>query len=355
MDKAKKINKNKIQKQTQIKNQKKQTRTQSKKLSKNDLHFCETNNKLFKKIYLFLNNPKNMQLTMYYIRLLHHPKAKPLVLEQLKEHKKEIKSMLENFRVILSFYKQNNKILKSDIGHFIMYYEYHLNKTKMNCDKDYLQFFYTLLAYPKLFSLLKNIFYILSDYRACLYFASPHISMNKSNLNTIQPIIQKFRSNQTMLFSMITGLYPGDNCPWGSPFYTGAYNCFESLIQLKKFYKQPLKELKIEFKYKKKNLKIHQKIEQLYNVKLNQKQKVNNSTQFIIFMKKLGYDLYQVVDALFEMVYEKPIFKNIQDCFIVDAKKIYHQKKNYEYGIKIFLLVENDLINNINCFDHFRF
>ena len=34
MDKAKKINKNKIQKQTQIKNQKKQTKTQSKKLSK---------------------------------------------------------------------------------------------------------------------------------------------------------------------------------------------------------------------------------------------------------------------------------------------------------------------------------
>jgi len=100
-----------------------------------------------------------MQLTLYYIRLLHHPKAKPLVLKQLKEHKSVIKKMLENFRVILSFYKENNKILKSEIGHFIMYYEYHLSKTKMNCNNDNLQFFYTLLAITqKLFSLLKTYF-----------------------------------------------------------------------------------------------------------------------------------------------------------------------------------------------------
>lgn len=350
MDKAKKINKTKIQKKIK----KKQIKPKSTSI-KTDLQFCENNNKLFKKIYLFLDNPKNMQLTLYYIRLLHHPKAKPLVLKQLKEHKSVLKKMLENFRVILSFYKENNKILKSEIGHFIMYYEYHLSKTKMNCNNDNLQFFYTLLAYPKLFSLLKNIFYILSDYRACLYFASPHISIQKSNITKIQPIIQKFRSNQTMLFSMITGLYPGDNCPWGTPYYTGAYNCFESLLQLKKIYKHPLKELKIEFKYKKKHLKIHSKLEELYNVKMNQKQKVNNSTQFIIFMKKLGYDLYQVVDIVFEMVYEKPSFKNIQDCYILDTKKIYHQKKNYVYGVKIYLLVENGFINNMNCFDHFRF
>ena len=60
---------------------------------------------------------------------------------------------------------------------------------------------------------------------------------------------------------------------------------------MQKIYKYPLKELKIEFKYKKKHLKIHSKLEELYNVKMNQKQKVNNSTQFIIFMKKSKYNV----------------------------------------------------------------
>jgi len=100
-------------------------------------------------------------------------------------------------------------------------------------------------------------------------------------------------------------------------------------------------------------LKIHSKLEELYNVKMNQKQKVNNSTQFIIFMKKLGYDLYQVVDIVFEMVYEKPSFKNIQDCYILDTKKYIIKRKIMYMVVKIYLLVENGFINNMNCFDLF--
>ena len=322
-----------------------------------DTHFCEEHNDLFKKIYIFLNNPKKMHITMHMLNILHHPKAKPIILKQLKMHKKEIHSILDNFRIIMSFYKDNNKILKSEIGHFILYYDYHLSKVHIKKDSDYLNFFYTLLAYPKLFSLLKDIFYILSDYRACLYFASPKIQFHNTHIDIINPIIEKFNTNQNMLFSMISGYYPGSDCPWGSPFYTGAFACYESLFILTKYYSDPFNPLKIEFKYKKQysHTIILKRMNDLYNIKLNQKQKILNMTQFILFMKKLDYDLYQVIDSIFEMIYEKPTFKNIQDCYILDAKKIYHQKKNYELGVKIYILVSKGYVNTINCFENFRF
>ncbi len=317
-------------------------------------NFCESNNRLFKKIHVFLSNSKNIYILMNTIKIFSHPKVQPALLKEIKKNKDKIHNIFENFEIVIEYYKNNNKILKSDIGHFILYYEHNLSKLKIKDDKDYLNFIHRILNYPNLISLLKEIFYILSDYRSCIYFMTPNIKFRNSNKSTVHEFTSKFYNNQNMCFSIISGYYPYDNSPWGS-YYTGAYASFETLMILKKYFKDPLKELKIGFKYKKKNNNqyIIKKISNIYNIKLNKSDKILNITNFIILMKKLKYDMHEVINIVFNIIYEGIMFKNIQKCYVINGIKIFSQKKNYELGIKIYLLVCNGYISNVNCFENF--
>ena len=344
-------------KNDKIKQAKKDAIMKSIKVKKIDMNqFCDGNNKLFNKINIFLNNPKNIIILMNMLKVFSHPKAQEPILQEIKNNKDKIHKILKNFNIIMDYYKSNNLVLKSDVGHFILYYEYNLSKLKTKNDKDYLIFFHKLLNYPKLISLLKEIFYILSDYRSCIYFMTPNIKFRNSDYETVNDFVSKFYNNQKMCFSIISGYYPTDKSPWGT-FYTGAYSCFESLIILKKYYKDPLKTLKIEFKHKKINNKtqILKKMSEMYNIKLKKLEKVMNITNYIIFMKNLKYSMHEVIDSIFDMIYEKSSFKNIQKCYIVNGVKIFNQKKNYELGVKIYILVSNNYISNVNCFENFTY
>lgn len=318
-------------------------------------NFCEENNKLFKKIYLFLNKPKNIIILMNTLKIFTHPKGKMIVLKEIKKNKDKVHQILKDFHVIMDYYKSNNLVLKSNVGHFILYYEHHLGKIKVKKDEDYLLFFDKIINYPNLISLLKEIFYILSDYRSCIYFMTPDIKFRNTNKENIDEFIKKFYNNQSMCFSIISGYYPNDNSPWGQ-YYTGAYSCFESLIILKKYYNDPLKSLKIDFKYKKKNnkVKIMKKIRDLYNIKIDKNDKMLNVTNFIILMKKLNYGMHEVIDSVFDIIYEDTRLKKIQKCYIINGIKIFNQKKNFELGVKIFILVNDGYITNVNCFENFR-
>lgn len=354
---VKKIQPKKIQpKKEQQKKEQSKKRNMKVKTIKMD-NFCEDNNKIFKKINIFLNNPKNILILINTLKIFSHPKADAIILQELKKNKLVIHKMLKNFNIVMEYYKSNNSILKSDVGHFILYYEYNLSKIKVKNDKDYLVFFHKLINYPKIISLLKEIFYILSDYRSCIYFMTPNIKFRNSDYETINEFVGKFYNNQKMCFSIISGYYPSDKSPWGD-FYTGAYSSFESLMILNKYYKEQtktLKALKIDFKYKKINNKtqILKKMSNIYNIKLQKLEKVMNITNYIIFMKKLKYDMHEVINSIFDMIYEGASFKNIQKCYIINGIKIFNQKKNYELGIKIYILVNNNYISNVNCFENF--
>ena len=326
--------------------------TNIKKINMN--HFCEENNIMFKKINKFLNNPKNIFILMKTLKIFFHPRAQPILLNEIKKNKSKINSIAENFHIVMEYYKNNNLVLKSKVGHFMLYYEHNLKSIKVKNDKDYLHFMLKILNYPNLISLLKEIFYVLSDYRSCIYFMTPNIKFRNTNKETIQEFITKFRSNQNMCFSIISGYYPNDNSPWGY-YYTGAYSSFESLTILSKYYQNPIKELNIDFKYKKKNNKqqILNKISKIYNIKLKKQEKVINITNFIILMKRLKYDMHEVVNSIFNIIYEGVSFKNIERCYVVNGIKIFSQKRNYELGIKIYLLVSNGYITNVNCFENF--
>jgi len=350
------MNKTKIQK----KNPKKKVKSINKKVEEIKLkkiskdHFCEENNKLFKKIYIFLNNPKNIILLMNTLKIFSHPKGKKVILDTIKKNKKIIYEIMKDFNIIMDYYKSNNLVLKSQVGHFILYYDYHLKKIKVDKDEDYLLFIQKILNYPMLISLLKEIFYILSDYRSCIYFMTPNIKFRNTNKENIDEFVNKFHTNQNMCFSIISGYYPNDNSPWGK-YYTGAYACFESLNILKKYYDNPLKKLKIIHKYSKKSNKqqIIKKISSIYNIQLKKIEKIMSVTTFIIMMKKLKYNMHEVVNQIFEIIYQNSQFKNIQNCYINNGIKIFNQKKNYDLGVKIFILVNDGFITNVNCFENF--
>ena len=336
---------------------KKSTKSTKSPKSSNELninHFCKYNNRLFKKIYLFLKCPRNIIILMKMFKMLEHPKVQQVVLKEIKNNKNKIQSILNDFNVIMDFYKTNNQLLKSEIGHFILYYEYNLTKVKVKTDKDYLLFIKKIINYPKLISLLREIFYILSDYRLCIYYSTPNIDFKNTTKTTMDEFVQKFKTNQVILFSTISRIYPGNNSPWGK-FYANAYSAFESLFILKKYYQDPLRILKIEFKYRKKNnqKQIIKKLETIYNIKLQKIDKIVNVTNYIILMKKLKYDMHEVVDSIFDIIYEGNTIKNVESSEIITSIKLFKQKKNYELGVKIYILVNQGYITNMNCFQKF--
>ena len=316
--------------------------------------FCKYNNKTFKKIYLFLKCPRNIFILTNTIHMLNHPKTDEIILKQIKTNKDKIYKMFKDFQIIMDYYKNNNHILKSQVGHFILYYDHNLTQLKTKNNADYLTFFRKIINYPKLISLLKEIFYILSDYRFCLYYSTPNINFKNTTKSTIDEFIQKFHSNQVILFSTISRIYPGSNSPWGM-FYANAYASFESLLILQKYYKEPLKKIKIEFKYKKKNNRntIIKKLENVYNIKLNKLEKIVNVSNYIILMKKLKYDMHEVVNSIFDIIYEGNTLKNIENSELISSIKLFKQKKNYELGTKIYILVHDNFISNVNCFENF--
>jgi len=70
-------------------------------------------------------------------------------------------------------------------------------------------------------------------------------------------------------------------------------------------------------------------------------------------MKKLKYDMHEVVNSIFDIIYEGNTLKNIENSELISSIKLFKQKKNYELGTKIYILVHDNFISNVNCFENF--
>ena len=70
-------------------------------------------------------------------------------------------------------------------------------------------------------------------------------------------------------------------------------------------------------------------------------------------MKKLKYDMHEVVNSIFDIIYEGNTLKNIENSELISTIKLFKQKKNYELRIKIYILVNDNYISNVNCFENF--
>jgi hypothetical protein len=94
------------------------------------------------------------------------------------------------------------------------------------------ELFYKLIFYENCISVLKECFYIFSEYRACIYFMTPSINFNNTKKNIIENVIISFRDNINTLNQIISKIYLGDKNPWGSIYYSTAYSMTQEVLFL---------------------------------------------------------------------------------------------------------------------------
>ena len=327
--------------------------------------FCEEHNSEFKKIYEYLNNPVYMNSIMSLLYILNTDIMRNKILFMIKNNHNLVKEKLNTIDIIISFYKQNNLINKSEIGLFFTFYETNKENIDINNYNDLLELFYKLISYEKCLSVLKECFYIFSDYKACIYFMTPSINFYNTKKDIIHKVILNFKDNINTLNQILTKTYLGDPNPWKSKYYSSAYAMFESLFIIKKYFESPLDVLDIKFIVTKecpKN-KIINNLCKKYHAnkftnseidnKLNCKN-INNISQFIINLKRLGYDMWFVIPLVFDSIFENYELINVQQSNLIGSAKIYQQKMNNKLGIMCFILADYGLISNVNIFDNFN-
>jgi len=342
-------------------------------INKNNNHinianFCNDNinNKKYKKYYDFLNNPQNIFITTQFMKFLYTKTIKNKLSKLMKENKNEIKKNIENAKIIIDFYDKNENIRNSPIGQFFQYFKDKIIHIKISNDKKLLILFYELIEYPSLLSILKECFYIFSNYRACLYFMTPSINFKTCSKDKIEMYVKYFISNQNTLSSIISKIYIGDKNPWGSPYYSTAIAMFETLNILEVHYETKnyniLKKIKISTNikliHKTKKAQIDALLKKFDMNKINKKDTIKkedlfNVSQFIIILKKMGYDIWFVIPLIFDTLY-KYDFVGIQDSNIIGYQKIYHQKMNLKIGVMIYILVLDNFITNMHIFNNFN-
>ena len=334
-------------------------------------NFCQINGSEFKVYYNYLNNPLYLPIIYYYYYQLKTDKMKQYILNLINNNHSYIIDRLKKVDIIISFYKQNNLINKSEIGKFFNFYETQKENIKLNfknkkiLSKKFFILFYELINYHRVIPVLKECFYIFSDYRSCIYFLTPSINFYNTKKENIEKVVINFKDNINTLTQIISKVYIEDSNPWGSKYYATAYAMFETLIILKKYYKDPIKKLDITFIVNKEcpKSKIFEKL--CYNYH-NQKMKISdiddkiipenihNISQFILNLKKMGYDLWFTINLVFNTIFEKYEIKGIPDTLYIEHTKIYLQKSNNILGFMCYVLTNKGLISNINIFKNFN-
>lgn len=323
-------------------------------------NFCEQHNEEFNRYYNYLNDPIYEPIILHFLKYIHHDIIKNKIYDMIAKNHCYILDKLNKIDIIISYYQQNNLINKSEIGKFFSFYLKFIKKIDINNNDDLFKLFYKMISYEKCIIVLKECFYIFSNYRACIYFMTPTINFYNSDKNIISKVILSFKDNINTLNQIISKVYLGDINPWGSIYYSSAYSMYETLYIINKYYKDPLKELDIEFKI----IKKCNKTDILKNLLINyEKSKLNgqlninkivNVTDFISKLKKLGYDMWFVIPIVFKTIYEKYKINKLPESNIFGYTKIYYQKMNNLIGLMVYILIDDGYITNINIFKNFN-
>ena len=330
-------------------------------------NFCQNHNEEFAVYYSYLKNPIYEAILLKSIEYLEHPIIKQKLIDMIDKNHKLILKKIKTTSLIVSYYKQNNLITRSEIGKFFTFYEKELSKINVNKKSDLLKLFYKLIYYDKCISVLKECFYIFSNYRACIYFMTPSINfniLNKKNKKILDKVVISFKDNLNTLSQVISKSYIGDENPWAK-YYSTAYSLFDTLLIMQKYYKEPLKELDINFIVKKecnkkdiiKNLCKNYHTEKMKVSDIDDKlipKNINNISQFIINIKRIGYDMWFVIPLVFKSIYELYILENVQESIVFGAHNIHLQKKNHLLAVMCYILVKENYITNINILNGFN-
>jgi hypothetical protein len=319
-------------------------------------NFCKEHNSEFKLYYDYLNNPFYISILLNCLKYINNERIQKKIYEMIVNNHDIVLDKLNKIDIITSYYIQNNLIKRSEIGKFFYYYQINKKNIDINNHKDLLKLFNKLISYDRCISVLKECFYIFSEYRACIYFMTPSINFHNTKKNIIEKVIISFRDNINTLNQIISKTYLGDKNPWGSIYYSSAYAMFDTLFIIKKYFKDPLDILNIKFNINKRSNKkniIIEVCDKYKDLNLNHKE-IYSISQLIIFLRKKGYNLWYTITIIFNIIYKDYEIIGLNDSEIIGDKNIYLQKTNNKLGLMCYLLSINEFISNINIFKHFN-
>jgi hypothetical protein len=217
-----------------------------------------------------------------------------------------------------------------------------------------------LLKKQNIYLILKEFIYILSNKKRCKLLVEDDLRSKKLNKEYIKNIIDILGKNLNLIKEFIFLKYTGNNNNWGNKQYESAYKMFKTLLIIEPFYDKPLKLLGIKYSLSKpdKVEKIIENMEIDYVLKtkknnLNGKD-VKSISEFIILMKKSGFNLWFSINFVWNHIYTKWAIDNIQNSNVNGNNNIEYQKSNNLLGIKIYLLCKKGFITSSNIFQNFN-
>jgi len=320
--------------------------------------FCEDHHDEFKLYYSYLNDPRMVSLFIEYMNYIEHPRIVQWLKKRIQEHYKKIQETFQIVDKILEYYQQNASLRRSEMGKFLVFYSSEVKRMDRKSKKEILELFYKLIRYPGILSTLKELFYIFSDYRACLYYMTPSIDFYNTDKKTMTQVVHAFRDNLNTMIQIISRVYLGDVNPWGSPYYASAFAMYETLHILQLYYRNPFQECgmdvhyKCRFENKKKTMTYIQQQIKKYDIVSHVS---FNCSTALIALKKKGYDLWFVISFLFECIYSEYTFEKMPLAIVWDcSKRVSQQRNNNMMGAMAYILTSEGYISNVNLLKRFN-
>jgi hypothetical protein len=290
------------------------------------------------------------------MRYIDHPRIVELLKHKIEQNFEEVMKTFETVDNIIAYYQENPTLLQTEMGKFFKYYSASVSKINRKSKKQILKLFYTLLHYPNLLSACKEILYIFSDYRACVYYMTPTIDFYNTDKKTMDSIVHSFKDNLNTMNQIVSRIYLGDANPWGSPYYASAFAMYETLHILHLYYSDPLNVCGIGFQSR---IRSPKEAERHIQEKRNQYDiQIRGDWTYstvLISLKKKGYDLWFAIPFLMDCIYSSYEFEHIPISLIWEsARKVSQQRNNNLLGVMIYVLVVHGTISNLNLLKRFN-
>ena len=313
--------------------------------------FCNKECNKYKKLYLQLENEKIKKKFIMFIVLLNYDIFKKIIYLIFKDNwhifKKEIDTTKKKIKCILSDKKKYNIFFKK-----IMMDCYSV-LNKINTYQNLFDIFYQYINNPNLLKIIKICLFIIKDYKLCKFLSKfDKNNIKKKDLNFL---IKVCKNNINYLNIFINNILPTTITNWGNKNYSTSRSMYLTLQLLSKYYKNPLKKLNIQIILGKKNntkksIESFKKICKKYKIVIKKNDKFLTLNNCLIFLKKLGINMWNSVDILIRSIYPKFKLTNVEKDFTFTCNESY----NNITGIKCFILTKNGFITNANIFRRFK-
>lgn len=317
------------------------------------MSFCDEYCDLFEKVYKIIIDEKNKKTFSIFLYQMEIPTIKKMYYSLILDNKDNFENfILITNRLVLQIKKYNN-LKGTSINNIIKKYLKLISKTEKKdiFEPEFFDGILEILNDPNFVSSIELLFYLLSSKERCNLLINQKV--NKSKL------INRANRNLEILKNVI--LPKTIKNPWQKE-QKEAYKTFQLLNILKKERPNILSDLGIisePIEYFKKTDPDDVILD--YNMKFGHSNlnnmKNDNLGMIMLNMRQNNHSLYEIVDFLFPHYIKS--FKIVKperfiNSNIIGSKNREYQKRNNIYGIKIFLLNNENILSNSNCFNSFR-